>query len=136
MADSLGIPPEHTFSETTAEHSTENVYYSWKMAREMGFTKIALATDPFQAGMLRSFVRRYCPGMTAIPIIFDTMNIDEKTLPNINADRAHVPDFISITQRESFWERFKGTMGKKVKQEAKADLEKKQQVGSSESRRN
>lgn len=136
MADSLGIPPEHTFSETHAEHSTENVYYSWKMAREMGYTKIALATDPFQAGMLRSFIRRYCPGMTAIPIIFDTMDIDEKTLPSINADGAHVADFISITQRQSFWERFKGTMGKKVKQEAKADLEKKQQIGTPESRRN
>jgi uncharacterized SAM-binding protein YcdF (DUF218 family) len=128
MADSLGIPPEHTFSETCAEHSTENVYYSWKMAREMGYTKIALATDPFQAGILRSFIRRYCPGMKSIPIIFDTMNIDEKTLPVINADRARVDNFISITERESFWERFKGTMGKKVKQEAKDDLEKKQLV--------
>src|SRR5690349_9113608 len=47
IADSLGIPPEHTFSETKAEHSTENVYYSWKMAKQMGFEKIALSTDPF-----------------------------------------------------------------------------------------
>ena len=45
MADSLGIPPNHTFYETEAEHSTENIYYSWKMAREKGFRKIALAFD-------------------------------------------------------------------------------------------
>jgi hypothetical protein len=135
MADSLGIPPEHTFSETHAEHSTENVYYSWKMAKAMGFTKIALATDPFQAGILRSFIRRYCPGMKSIPIIFDTMNIDEKSLPAINTDTLLIDNFISITERESFWERFKGTMGKKVKREAKADLEKNQQV-SPETRKN
>jgi vancomycin permeability regulator SanA len=59
MADSLGIPSDHTFSETSAEHSTENVYYSWKMAKEMGFSKIALATDPYQAGLLRSFSRKH-----------------------------------------------------------------------------
>jgi uncharacterized SAM-binding protein YcdF (DUF218 family) len=128
MADSLGIPSENTFSETKAEHSTENVYYSWKMAREMGFTKIALATDPFQAGMLRSFIRRYCPGMKAIPIIFDSMNIDEKVLPVITPDAAFVENFISITEREGFWQRFKGTMGKKVKAEAKADIEKQHQI--------
>ncbi len=118
MADSLGIPPEHTFSETKAEHSTENAYYSWKMAKALGFDKIALATDPFQAGMLRSFIRKYCPGMKAIPIIFDKMNIDEKQLPKINAESAYVEDFVSITERETFWQRFKGTLGKKVKEEA------------------
>lgn len=121
MADSLGIPPERTFSETRAEHSTENVYYSWKLAKELGFNKIALATDPFQAGMLRSFIKRYCPGMKAIPIIFDTMNIDEKELPEINVQPAYVEDFVSITKRESFWQRFKGTLGKKAKEEALAD---------------
>lgn len=132
MADSLGIPPEHTFSETKAEHSTENAYYSWKMAKEMGFTKIALATDPFQAGMLRSFIKRYCPGMKSIPIIFDTMNIDEKELPVINANVAYIENFVPITKRESFWQRLKGTMGKKVKAEAKADMERQQQADPTE----
>lgn len=132
MADSLGIPPEHTFSETKAEHSTENAYYSWKMAKEMGFTKIALATDPFQAGMLRSFIKRYCPGMKSIPIIFDTMNIDDKELPVINADVAYIENFVPITKRESFWQRLKGTMGKKVKAEAKADMERQQQADPTE----
>lgn len=121
MADSLGIPPHRTFSETKAEHSTENVYYAWKMAKNMGFDKIALATDPFQAGMLRSFMKRYCPGMKAIPIIFDTMNIDEKKLPDINPQSAFIENFVPITERESFWQRFNGTLGKKVKKEAIAD---------------
>jgi hypothetical protein len=124
MSDSLGIPSDHSFSETKAEHSTENVYYSWKMAKAMGYTKIALASDPFQAGMLRSFIRRYCPGMRSVPIIFDTMNIDEKTLPSINAAAAYKENFVPITKRESFWQRMNGTLGKRVKAEALADQKK------------
>lgn len=124
MADSLGVPADHLFSETKAEHSTENVYYSWKMAKGLGFNKIALATDPFQAGMLRSFIKRYCPGMKSVPIIFDTMNIDEKSLPKIDASTAFVSNFVPITSRETFWQRLKGTMGRKVKEEAIADQQK------------
>lgn len=125
MADSLGIPPEHTFSETKAEHSTENAYYSWRMAKEMGYKKIALATDPFQSGLLKSFIRKWCPGMKAIPINFDTIDMDEKTLPKIDPSSAYVKDFVSIMDRESFWTRLKGTMGRRAKKDAQADLEKK-----------
>ena len=123
MADSLGIPPENTFSETKAEHSTENAYYGYRMAKELGFKKIALATDPFQSGMLRSFIRRFCPGMKSVPIIFGSLNIDDKQLPQIDSTAGFVPHFVSITKRESFWERMRGTLGKKVKEEAKAEME-------------
>lgn len=119
MADSLGIPPEHTFFETTAEHSTENVYFSYKMAKEKGFEKIALATDPYQAAMLRRFMRRYCPGMKNVPIVFSRLDIDDRSLPKIDTTAAYASDFISIMERESFWERFKGTMGKRVKEDLK-----------------
>ena len=57
-ADSLGISSENTFSETEAEHSTENVIYSLKIAKKMGFKKIAVATDPYQAIMLKSFIQK------------------------------------------------------------------------------
>lgn len=121
VADSLGIPPEHTFSEMTAEHSTENVYYSWKMAKEMGFTKIALATDPYQGGLLKSFARRHCPGLKFIPIVFGTMDIGNKKLPVIDPISAYRSDFVSIMEREGFWKRFRGTMGKRVKDEKRAE---------------
>jgi uncharacterized SAM-binding protein YcdF (DUF218 family) len=116
MADSLGIPPDHTFSETRAEHSTENVYYSYKMAKAMGFTKIALATDPYQNGMLKSFAKKYCPDMRSLPVIFGTMEIGSKTLPRIDSTSAFVENFISITKREGFWERLKGTRGRRVRE--------------------
>lgn len=119
IADSLGIPPEHSFFETKAEHSTENVYYSWKMARAMGFQKIALATDPFQSRMLKSFIKKYCPGVKSIPIVFDQLDLDSGSLPVIDTTSAYVKDFVSITEREGFWERFNGTMGKRIKEEVK-----------------
>lgn len=123
MADSLGIPSDHTFSETKAEHSTENVYYSWKMAKEMGFKKIAVASDPYQAGLLRSFSKRHCPGLKAVPIIFGVMDIDNKRLPLIDPSSAYKSDFVSIMKREGFWQRLRGTLGKRVKDEKREERE-------------
>jgi uncharacterized SAM-binding protein YcdF (DUF218 family) len=121
MADSLGIPSDHTFAETKAEHSTENVFYSWKMAKELGFEKIALATDPYQSALLSSFRKKYCPGVQSMPIIFGTMNIDSLKLPVINPASAFRKSSVPITEREGFWKRFRGTMGKRVKQEVKEE---------------
>jgi uncharacterized SAM-binding protein YcdF (DUF218 family) len=128
MADSLGIPSDHTFSETKAEHSTENIYYSWKLARSMGFKKIALATDPFQSRMLRSFIKKYCPDVESIPIVDEALQIGKSELPAIDTTSSYVEGFVSITERESFWQRFKGTMGKRVKEEVKKEEGKKEAV--------
>ena len=121
MADSLGIPPDHTFYETKAEHSTENIYFSWKMAREKGFQKIALATDPYQAALLRRFMRRYTPGVKNIPIVFSLLDIDDRSLPKIDTSAAFVQNFVPLTKREGFWERFQGTMGKRVREDVKRE---------------
>jgi vancomycin permeability regulator SanA len=119
MADSLGIPTDHTFYETKAEHSTENVYYSWKMAKEKGFQKIAVATDPYQSAMLRSFIRRHCPDVKQIPIVFKLLDIDDRSLPKIDTTAAYKSDFVSIMERESFWNRLRGTLGKRVIEDKK-----------------
>jgi uncharacterized SAM-binding protein YcdF (DUF218 family) len=121
MADSLGIPGDHTFSETTSEHSVENVYYSWKMAKEMGFQKIALASDPFQSRLLGSFMKKYCPGVKPVPIVFDILDVEGKELPVVDTTSAHVHDFVSITKREGFWQRLRGTLGRRVKKDAKEE---------------
>ena len=121
MADSLGIPLDNTFFETQAEHSTENVYFSWKMAREKGFEKIALATDPYQAALLRRFMKRFTPGVKSIPIVFGMLDIDDRSLPKIDTTTAFVHNFVPISKRESFWERFQGTMGKRVKEDVKRE---------------
>ncbi len=116
IADSLGVPSKNTFSETVAEHSTENVYYSWKMAQKLGFENVALATDPFQTIMVQSFIEKYCPDVKTIPIIFQRIDMDSKSwLPKINPELAQKEGFVNLEHRESFWERFKGTRGKKIK---------------------
>ena len=56
-AQKLGIPKEHIFYDTLAKHSTENVYYSYLLAKRLGFKTLALGTDPFQSFMLRGFTR-------------------------------------------------------------------------------
>ncbi|NPA67471.1 MAG: YdcF family protein, partial [Chlorobi bacterium] len=49
----LGIPDSVIFTDTVAEHSTENLWYSFKLAKQKGFKKLALATDPVQNFMTR-----------------------------------------------------------------------------------
>jgi vancomycin permeability regulator SanA len=113
-AEKLGIPKEHIFSEIRAEHSTENVYYSYKMARKMGFSRIALASDPFQTKMLRRFTRikvsRY---VGFIPIVTDTLKAIESSMidPEIDYQKAFVTNFKSLPERENFLRRVKGTRG-------------------------
>lgn len=116
IADSLGIPSQNTYAETMAEHSTENVYYSWKMAQKLGFRNVALATDPFQTIMVQSFINKHCPDVQIVPIVFQRIDMQSNSwLPKINPVLAQKPGFVNLEERESFWERFKGTRGKKIK---------------------
>lgn len=113
-AEAIGIPREHIYFETEAEHSTENLYYSYYKAKKMGFTKIALATDPFQSKQLKSFARKKLDTkVDVIPFVTDTMMTLHAVMtdPVIEKDKAIKKGFVSIKERESFWKRLKGTMG-------------------------
>ena len=114
FADSLGIPSANTFSETKAEHSVENVYYSVRLAKTLGFKKIAVATDPFQTKMLRSFIRVRYPKVGKIPAVFDSIRTSEAAWPKINPSSARVDNFISLLKREKKWKRLKGTLGRNI----------------------
>ncbi|MBK6381362.1 MAG: YdcF family protein [Chitinophagaceae bacterium] len=116
-AIALGIPKEHVFSETKAQHSTENLYYVYLKSKNLGFTKIALATDPFQAKQLKRFARlRIGENTGIIPIVFDTLRALQPfmTDPAIDYKKAYNSDFVSLKSRESFWKRLRGTMGKNI----------------------
>jgi hypothetical protein len=113
-AEKLGIGKENIFTETRAEHSTENIYYGYKKARKLGFDRIALASDPFQTKMLRRFTRKIVdPCVGLIPIVYDTLSAMESKMidPEIDFQKAFVSDFTPLTERESFLERLKGTRG-------------------------
>lgn len=112
--EKLGIPKENIYTEIKAEHSTENIYYSYKKAKKLGFSKIALASDPFQTKMLRRFTRKIVSQDVAfIPIVYDTIQAMEAILPDpvIDYEKAYVKDFKAITKKEGFIKRLRGTRG-------------------------
>lgn len=120
-AVSLGIPEEHIFTETKAEHSTENIYYGYKKSKLLKFENIALASDPFQSKMLRKFAhKKISKDIGIIPIVFDTLaKIDTDTIdPVIDTTGLFIHNFAPITERESFGKRFRGTMGKSIDKDA------------------
>ena len=116
-AEAIGIPKEHIFIETNAEHSTENIYYSYKKAKLLGFSSIALASDQFQTKQLRRFVRKKVnPEVGLIPWympIIRKMDPDMKN-PDILFNTALKDSFISIKKRQGFFKRLKGTWGKNL----------------------
>jgi uncharacterized SAM-binding protein YcdF (DUF218 family) len=116
-AIAIGIPKENVYCETKAEHSTENLYYVYLKSKKLGFTHIALATDPFQAKQLRRFARvRIGENTGIIPIVFDTLRKIQPTMidPKIDYAQAFDSNYVSLKSRESFWKRLRGTMGKNI----------------------
>jgi uncharacterized SAM-binding protein YcdF (DUF218 family) len=110
----MGVPADHVFTEERAEHSTENIWYGYKLAKAMGFAKIAFASDPFQSRLLYSFARKHMKGLQFLPVIFDTLETLSHIEPKINYDSLRVSNFIALPDRESHWQRFRGTMGKHI----------------------
>jgi uncharacterized SAM-binding protein YcdF (DUF218 family) len=113
--EALGIPKEHILVDTAAEHSTENLYYSYYLAKRNGFTSIAVATDPVQSQMLRNFPKKVKIKMDFIPMVMDKLHENELKDVAVDPSSAKAKNFTSIIQREGFWKRLKGTMGKNIK---------------------
>lgn len=111
----LGVPENDIIIEDKAEHSTENLWYGFKLAKSMGLTKVALATDPFQTRMMYRFGKKRIKDIYFLPIIFNTLKTLPLITPNINYVPYKIEHFISIKERQSFWYRQKGTWGKHIK---------------------
>lgn len=116
FAEELGTPKEKIFIEDKAEHSTENIYYSYHIAKKMGFTKIAVASDPFQSNLLMRFSRiRFKLPIAHIPFVIDTLSKIDDVHPKIDATDCKVENFKSITETQTKKQRRRGTMGKNIK---------------------
>lgn len=114
-AQQLGVPATHIFYDTLAEHSTENVYYSYELARKQGFKTIALATEYDQAILLKSFVRkRFLTPIAIVPIVEEMVEGYQHPDLKIDPSSAYKPGFKSIVDRESLGKRLGGTTGSKV----------------------
>lgn len=114
--EALALPSAHLFTEAQAEHSTENLFYSLKIAEEQGFKKVALATDPFQLFFLTRFANGRGYDIAYLPIQFDLLESQDMTDPKIDPSVAYVENFTSLPDRQSFFERFRGTLGKHIEE--------------------
>jgi len=113
-AIALGVPSENIFLDTIAEHSRENVYYSYLVAKNEGFERVALATDPFQNNFLKRFLKKHQLPIDQLPAVFDTVGVPSKFEPSIDNSRALNTTFISIKKRESYFQRRSGTRGRNI----------------------
>lgn len=121
MGEKLGIPAEHIFVEDKAEHSMENLYYGYLLAQKQGFGRIAVASDQFQTAMLEYFHERFrIYGIGFIPIPFSFLRNMDKTHIMVDAEKAKVENFVSLRDRKTFSQRFRGTKGQNVVKEARS----------------
>lgn len=111
-AEALGIPAQHIYYETRAEHSTENVYYSYLLAQKEGFKSLALCTDPVQSILLQRFTkRRFGSPIAHLPFVRTVLESVNDVHPRIDTTGLKVNDFIPLKSRESRWQSIRGTMG-------------------------
>ena len=111
----LGIPAAHIFYDTQAHHSTENVYYSYLLAKEQGFKTLLLGTDPFQSFMLKGFTRkRFGSPIYHVPFMVDSLAAYNNAAPVIDASVARVKAWESIVDKQTMLSRMKGTLGKSI----------------------
>lgn len=101
MADSMGIPSANTFVENRAQHSTENVDFGIQLARQLGFKKIAIATDPFQSHFIKRFIESCKINIALVPFPLQMMPLYHKrTVPRIDASQAFIKNFVPIEKRD------------------------------------
>jgi len=114
----LGVPEENILLEMKAQHSTENIWFGYKVAKEQGFKKIALATDPFQTKMLYGVAKRRIKGIAFLPVIFDTLKKLPQDTPTIDYQKYKIENFVPITETQNKFQRLKGTLGKRINYKA------------------
>jgi hypothetical protein len=116
-AEAIGIPSACIFTEEKAEHSTENVFFSYQQALQMEFSSIALASDPFQSKLLRKYISKcVSEKIILLPIVYNILRKmdNQMTDPDIDDSKAMMENFIPLKEREAFSQRFKGTRGKNI----------------------
>lgn len=115
-AEQIGIEKQHIIIDTIAEHSTENLYYGYALAKKLGYKTIAIATDPFQCALLHKYARKHFnETIYFIPIIYDSIRPLMGIKMEIDTTLTLKKNFISIDQRLDYKNRMQGTRGKNIK---------------------
>jgi len=115
-AEQLGVPRANILLETQAEHSTENLFNGFEVARDHGLQgRIGFASDPFQTALLRGLAKRMERQLHAdidpVPVVFTELNVANLSTPIIDPSSAFMPGFVSIKEREGLFKRLLGTSG-------------------------
>ncbi len=113
-----GVPDSVIFTEQKAQHSVENVYYSYLLAQDRGFKQVALATDKFQSRMMEWASSNMKVEVDFIPIVEEKLANASFKKVQIDPSSAYVANFVSIEERKSFWQRLRGTFGKNVEKKS------------------
>ncbi len=116
IAQQLGIDSAQILVDTMAEHSTENLHYSYLMAKTKGFKSIAVATDPFQCAMLHKFAKKnFEEEIYFLPVIYDSIKARTNVEVYIDTTLTKKKQFRSLEERQGYKDRMKGTRGKRIK---------------------
>ncbi|MES2515363.1 MAG: YdcF family protein [Bacteroidota bacterium] len=116
FASQLGIANQDIVVDTIAEHSTENLFYGYHLAKSLGYKTVAIATDPFQCAMLHKYAKKHFKEtIYFIPIIYDSIRAQMHMELEIDTALTLKKNFIPIEQRLDYKDRFKGTAGKNIK---------------------
>lgn len=117
-AQKLGMPRSAISYDTVAEHSTENVFYSYLIAKREGFRTIAFVSDTYQTSFLKGFInRRFRTDIVLIPVVKDSVEKYWSYDTAIDLKQALLGDtttFQSIRERQPFYKRVKGTFGRNI----------------------
>ena len=111
----MGIPKENVFIEDKAEHSFENLFYGYKLARSKGFQSLAIATDPIQTMMLSDECKSH--NVDVVPIARSIMDSLVVTVPDYEVDKEStvMADFTPLSERESWLVRLNRSTGRHLK---------------------
>jgi len=116
IAQKLGIDSTQILVDTMAEHSTENLHYSYLMAKAKGLKSIAVATDPFQCAMLHKFAKKnFEEEIYFLPVIYDSIKVRTGVEVYIDTTLTKKKNFRSLEERQGYKDRLKGTRGKQIK---------------------
>ncbi len=114
-AQKMGVDKSHIFYDTLAKHSTENIYYSYLVAKKLRFKSVAVATDPFQSALLSSYTkRRFRSPIAHLPVNFEVLKTLDQSDYAIDSMQAFREGFESIYIKERFFKRLWGTLGRQV----------------------
>jgi len=111
----MGVNPRNIYIENRAEHSTENVFYSLEVARNAGFTKVAVATDPMHSRMISFLLRKHDLGVQYLPadIVMVARMYWRRFDRTVDASPALINNFVPLKEREDRTQRMRGTKGEK-----------------------